>query len=192
MKNLNAVLSLIIVSSLVFCGCKKDSNDDNNNNNTTETCSDGIKNQDETDIDCGGVCPACPSPSFSMTVNGTAWAADSMYIDTTLNSGSVVTRLYGMQLSPLGTMQFLFTGSIPLNTNINLQSPPLGLIIGQKQYITLTNNYINCTSGTINFTRMDFTNKKASGTFNNITLGVSGSSQTVSLTSGSFVNIPIR
>lgn len=24
-----------------------------------ETCSDGIKNQDETDIDCGGICRAC-------------------------------------------------------------------------------------------------------------------------------------
>jgi len=29
------------------------------------SCSDGIKNQDETDVDCGGVCPACPtSPSL--------------------------------------------------------------------------------------------------------------------------------
>jgi len=26
------------------------------------TCSDGIQNQDETDVDCGGVCPACPVP----------------------------------------------------------------------------------------------------------------------------------
>lgn len=26
-----------------------------------ETCSDGIQNQDETGIDCGGVCPACPA-----------------------------------------------------------------------------------------------------------------------------------
>ncbi len=27
-----------------------------------ETCSDGIMNQDETGVDCGGVCSACPSP----------------------------------------------------------------------------------------------------------------------------------
>ena len=26
---------------------------------TAESCEDGIKNQDETDVDCGGVCPAC-------------------------------------------------------------------------------------------------------------------------------------
>ena len=29
------------------------------NNYFTETCSDGTRNQDETGIDCGGVCPAC-------------------------------------------------------------------------------------------------------------------------------------
>jgi len=28
----------------------------------SETCSDGIMNQDETGIDCGGTCDACPSP----------------------------------------------------------------------------------------------------------------------------------
>ena len=29
--------------------------------NTEETCFDGVRNQDETDIDCGGVCPKCIS-----------------------------------------------------------------------------------------------------------------------------------
>ena len=27
------------------------------------TCNDGIRNQDETGVDCGGVCPACAAPS---------------------------------------------------------------------------------------------------------------------------------
>ncbi|MCD6498274.1 MAG: hypothetical protein J7M25_08270 [Deltaproteobacteria bacterium] len=30
---------------------------------TPETCDDGIQNQDESDIDCGGICPACPVAS---------------------------------------------------------------------------------------------------------------------------------
>lgn len=30
-------------------------------NPTDPSCTDGIKNQDETDVDCGGVCPACPT-----------------------------------------------------------------------------------------------------------------------------------
>ena len=32
------------------------------NGSIAETCSDGKKNQDETGIDCGGVCDACPVP----------------------------------------------------------------------------------------------------------------------------------
>tara|TARA_B110000902_G_scaffold54410_1_gene63182 strand:+ start:2537 stop:4426 length:1890 start_codon:yes stop_codon:yes gene_type:complete len=31
-----------------------------------ETCSDGIKNQDETGVDCGGVCNACPEISLPL------------------------------------------------------------------------------------------------------------------------------
>ncbi|MBI2967542.1 MAG: hypothetical protein HYY40_06990 [Bacteroidetes bacterium] len=37
------------ISVMATTGCKK------------ETCTDGIKNQNETDIDCGGNCTACPS-----------------------------------------------------------------------------------------------------------------------------------
>jgi len=42
-------VSLLI---LVLSACKKESG----------TCTDGVLNQDETGIDCGGVCPACTSP----------------------------------------------------------------------------------------------------------------------------------
>ena len=28
-----------------------------------DSCDDGVKNQDETDVDCGGVCDACPTCS---------------------------------------------------------------------------------------------------------------------------------
>ena len=38
-------------------------------NSPPETCSDGIKNQNETDTDCGGVCPACPSTPPEETGN---------------------------------------------------------------------------------------------------------------------------
>ncbi|MBK7855533.1 MAG: hypothetical protein IPJ79_12065 [Bacteroidetes bacterium] len=191
MKNLNAVLSLIIVSSLVFCGCKKDSNDDNNNNNTTETCSDGIKNQDETDIDCGGVCPACPSPSFSMTVNGTAWAADTLYCDTSLIGGNIRTFINAQKISNGTSLQLGFSGNLPLNTLIDLVSPPSGVLVTAKQYIALGTIYSTCTSGKITFTKIDYANKKASGTFSNIALSSSGG-QTVNITNGSFVNISIR
>ena len=48
----------------------------------SETCSDGIMNQDETGIDCGGTCDACPvPPTTAPTVPPTrnAWDVISIY-----------------------------------------------------------------------------------------------------------------
>lgn len=41
----------MLFASLLVIGCSKEEN--------KGTCSDGIQNQDETGIDCGGVCGAC-------------------------------------------------------------------------------------------------------------------------------------
>jgi len=48
------------------------------------SCEDGIKNQDETGIDCGGVCPACPTPPTVAAPTPTHNAADviSLFSDT--------------------------------------------------------------------------------------------------------------
>ena len=51
MKTLKFLSLIALVTTLFVMGCKKQE--------STGTCSDGIKNQDETDIDCGGVCTAC-------------------------------------------------------------------------------------------------------------------------------------
>ncbi len=44
-------MRLLILIALVFAGCS--------NPLPTPSCSDGIKDGDETDVDCGGSCPAC-------------------------------------------------------------------------------------------------------------------------------------
>ena len=41
-----------------------------NSGGGSETCSDGIQNQDETGIDCGGVCTACPTCSDGIQNQG--------------------------------------------------------------------------------------------------------------------------
>lgn len=43
-------------SLLLYSGCSKDEED----NTPVPTCSDGIQNQGETGVDCGGPCTACP------------------------------------------------------------------------------------------------------------------------------------
>jgi hypothetical protein len=51
MKSLKLFGIMMLFASIIMVSCGKE--DDKG------TCADGIKNQDETDIDCGGVCTAC-------------------------------------------------------------------------------------------------------------------------------------
>ena len=57
MKNLFFYLFLTLSVSVFFTSC----NDETVTPMETGTCTDGILNQDETDIDCGGICDACPN-----------------------------------------------------------------------------------------------------------------------------------
>src|SRR5829696_3181026 len=55
-KTLFFILSLFAVASVIlYSGCSKDDED----STPVPTCSDGIQNQGETGIDCGGPCTAC-------------------------------------------------------------------------------------------------------------------------------------
>lgn len=51
MKSFKLFGIMMLFASIIMVSCGKE--DDKGN------CTDGIKNQDETDIDCGGVCTAC-------------------------------------------------------------------------------------------------------------------------------------
>jgi len=51
--------TIILLTCIFFMNCDSDSEAQNTKDNILETCSDGIKNQDEDDIDCGGVCETC-------------------------------------------------------------------------------------------------------------------------------------
>lgn len=53
MKNL--LLLSLLFATLFTVSCSKDDNDD-----TVATCTDGLQNQGETGVDCGGPCGACP------------------------------------------------------------------------------------------------------------------------------------
>lgn len=64
MRNLFIFLFVMMGAMLITTGCSDD-----------ETCTDGIQNQDETGIDCGGVCEACPTCSDGIQ-NGTETGVD--------------------------------------------------------------------------------------------------------------------
>ena len=56
----------------------------------SETCSDGIMNQDETGIDCGGTCSACPVPPTTAPTappSRNAWDVISLYSEAYTSTG---------------------------------------------------------------------------------------------------------
>lgn len=61
MKSLRLVNVLLLLSVILWClSCGGDSEEEMV---IAESCSDGIRNQDETGVDCGGVCDLCGPPS---------------------------------------------------------------------------------------------------------------------------------
>ncbi|MBK8414265.1 MAG: hypothetical protein IPL22_06950 [Bacteroidetes bacterium] len=68
MKNLLKFLSLLLIAStlsLFVISCGDDDDEPSPTPTPTATCSDGIQNQGETGIDCGGPCAACPTATCS-------------------------------------------------------------------------------------------------------------------------------
>lgn len=55
------LLLIAFIFAIVAGGCKKEE---------AETCTDGIQNQGETGVDCGGPCTACPPASLSTHKTG--------------------------------------------------------------------------------------------------------------------------
>lgn len=58
-RTIKILLVLIIGLTTIIIGCKKEEDPPPSPPVIAGTCSDGVKNQDETGIDCGGVCTAC-------------------------------------------------------------------------------------------------------------------------------------
>ena len=72
---------------LIYSSCKKKTDD----TTPTATCSDGIQNQGETGIDCGGPCAACPVANTLCSGNGS-----SSYLPLTINnSWTLKDSIYG-------------------------------------------------------------------------------------------------
>ncbi|TAL63471.1 MAG: hypothetical protein EPN85_00015 [Bacteroidetes bacterium] len=92
-----SILLFSVVCSIIYSGCKK---------KDSESCSDGIQNQGETGVDCGGPCAACAAAAnvlcngngqttyyplkannyWNYSVQGATWE----FISGTLNAGSPV------------------------------------------------------------------------------------------------------
>jgi len=79
----------------------------NNGGGNSATCSDGIQNQGETGIDCGGSCPAC-----STNCNGTEVSITITFDDYPEETSWAITNSSGSTIASGGTYEDKADGSI--------------------------------------------------------------------------------
>ena len=204
----------IIFTTVIYISCKK-STDDTSTSAATATCSDGIQNQNETGIDCGGSCStvcvscsdglqnqgetgvdcggpcsACPA-SFTATLSSGSFIADSFFVDKSSVSGTTNYRVYGRNKTTLATIEIFITAInaqhiIIAGNTYNLTSLPAGVTIPIIKYSIGAGIPYQATSGKLKFTDIDIAGGKASGEFS--LTGFNGST-TVVITNGIFTNV---
>ena len=116
------------------------------------SCSDGIQNQGEEGVDCGGPCPKCEQMGMTAEIGGYKWVAKN--IQTTYTGGKLkivadnaVTPLWMICINKSVPAQ---TGTYTLDaqTTLNQMGSPYEFV-----------------SGTLAITKFDKDNKVVSGTF---------------------------
>jgi PKD repeat protein len=82
-KNKTILFTTLIIGFIAIAavsGCKKE-------NNTPQTCSNGVKDGDETGVDCGGSCTACAVPVACFTADDSVLAnASIQFTDCSQNA----------------------------------------------------------------------------------------------------------
>jgi hypothetical protein len=166
----------------------------------TGTCSDGVKNQGEQGIDCGGPCPgACPScadgimnqgetavdcggpcdpcyPRLSAKIDGVEWSATSR--NAFLSAPGTI-RIYGTNTQSNFTLYY--SGVFEPGTE------NAGAAF-RAEYRNANGDLYTSTSGSISFSTFDTVSKSVSGTFQFVANDTTHGTQTT-ITSGVFNSI---
>lgn len=218
-KKLNQITTILflILSAAFYVGCSSNNNNNNplpapatcsdgiQNQGETgidcggpciipcQTCNDGIKNQGETAIDCGRPCPACVTPSFTATLNGTSFVSGFTQgtLFTNPNPGLpntlAITASRPSLVDGIG-ITIEFNGSLVSGTyNFSATSIVPSFSSGSYSSQTLTDCLMN--SGTLTLTQVNTVSKKVSGTFSFTCKSTSNPSIIHTVTNGVFTNI---
>lgn len=176
-------MSMRTIAVLIFLcigagSCKKQTAEggaDLNNPN----CFDGIKNQDEMGIDCGGVCGNPCNGLVTCNINGSAFTSSNAYgiINQSASSFQVIAN---DSVSPYRNIQLAYTGSF---------TPGVKTAQGIYFVITgITYKYYNInTSTTLSITSFDTQNKLVSGNFT--FKGFASATDSVMISNGEFSNV---
>ena len=167
-----AVIVVALISFLFF-SCKDE-------HPVIENCFDGIQNQNETGVDCGGICMKCKlDPKMIAKINGSTWSADTGNLAVSYNPNAPLLTITGRTKSTIyPTMTLGYSGSIAVGTY------PLSNSTTFTKSFTSQVALIN--SGTIKFTEVR--NGLIKGTFS-FTCTEMGGGATTSITDGVFQDL---
>lgn len=172
------IIFILSIVALSVSSCKKQTAEggaDLNNPN----CFDGIKNQDEIGIDCGGVCGVPCTGIMTALINGSAFNSSQVYalVNSTMQSCQIISN---DSISPYRNIQLAFNGPFTPGTKV-----------AQGNYFVITGityKYYNInTSTTLNISSFDAQNKLLSGSFT--FKGFASATDSVVITNGVFTNV---
>jgi len=170
-----------ILAAMILSGtsCMKQEAETDNIPQAAASCDDGIMNQGETDIDCGGPCPVCLG-NITAEVDGADFNAASGTISSFYNNGS----FFMTGTSTPGSLSLIYSGALTTGTYANCQGMFTSSSTSQSY---ITNN------ATVTFTSFNFTDSVAAGTFqfDAINLNVAPP-DTVHITNGQFKRISFK
>lgn len=174
--------TLLLGLSLAFYSCDGD-DDDNNNNNTKATCHDGIQNQDETGVDCGGVCLKCES--MSAKVDGNDWIADQSSVEGRLLGAEIY--IQGSKKDGSSNIQLVYEGIWTPGTYTLKRAT---YSIQGHQYVLTDPSNSSVTFTTFTVDDPNYQDSTMTGTFElTLTDTLANPQQSVQISSGSFTDI---
>ncbi|MBK7855188.1 MAG: hypothetical protein IPJ79_09995 [Bacteroidetes bacterium] len=142
-------------------------------------CFDGIKNQDEIGIDCGGICGVPCNGIVTASINGSSFTSSNAY-GVANNSTSSFQFICNDSISPYRNIQVGYTGTFAPGTKT-----------AQGTYFVIngiTYKYYNInTTTTLNVTSFDTQNKLVSGNFS--FKGFASATDSVIISNGEFNNV---
>ena len=145
-----------------------------------ETCFDNIKNQNEVNVDCGGICYPCPQ-SMTAKINGNSWVADTGKITASFSNTGSKFLLKGNAANFYPQISLVYIGTFSLGSHELDHSSSL------TPSFTATTTFVN--SGTLTISELDTRNNLISGSFN---FKSADASTTYTITEGTFVNISYK
>lgn len=165
--NKHLSITLLVAVFAALTGCTK---------SKTDYCTDGMLNGDETEIDCGGECEACPpAATLTATTDGYPYVASQFYNG---QGGTSAIQIYTQGTAGVN-VRFSFVGTTT-NTALPITDAELS-IPGSGSY-----DFALGDTGHVVLTAIDIQRKIISGTFS---FNVSYIGNKKNVTNGIFENV---